>query len=263
MARPEPNICSQKWGKGWAGAEASTRMSCGFGEPPPVWAGGHASIDATEKTTSRKNRVVVPIRTILRRPEMPRQSLEAKASLEFHRTACQSLGCRAEKRIGCRGRGTTVADDSRLASKSKWREIELVKNVIGGYAQLDSCAGSKGFHLGQSELLRDGQIDVLISGAAETVASDSRELRSDARSLEGEVGVRSTDGKAGESWEIPGRWRQKCRRVVFVSGAAVVTDRPNHIETAARSQHRANILSDWGPRESGVKLKDSVELPAD
>src|SRR5271154_4348262 len=29
MARPEPNICSQKWGKGWAGARRSTAIVSG------------------------------------------------------------------------------------------------------------------------------------------------------------------------------------------------------------------------------------------
>ena len=29
MARPEPNICSQKWGKGVVGAVASIRMVSG------------------------------------------------------------------------------------------------------------------------------------------------------------------------------------------------------------------------------------------
>jgi hypothetical protein len=36
MARPEPNICSQKWGKGRAGAEASIWVTSELGAPARV-----------------------------------------------------------------------------------------------------------------------------------------------------------------------------------------------------------------------------------
>ena len=46
-----------------------------------------------------------------------------------------------------------------------------------------------------------------------------------------------------------------------MAGAAVVSDRPDRADIE-RSDHGANIVGHRGPREPGVKLVNSIELPA-
>src|SRR4029077_3754109 len=88
-------------------------------------------------------------------------------------------------------------------------------------------------------------------------------VRGGSSGLKGEVGIEGIGGgNVGESRKIPGRGRQKCRRLVLVSRAAVIGDRPDRVKTIIRSKDRANIGSYGGPREPGVKLVNSVKLPA-
>jgi hypothetical protein len=74
--------------------------------------------------------------------------LEDEATLKFYRTPRQPGGGRAKLRIRGWARTAAVGNRRRVAPKAKWRQIELVKNVIGGHANLD---------IGFSDILHRGE----------------------------------------------------------------------------------------------------------
>src|SRR5216684_4116248 len=132
---------------------------------------------------------------MIRRPERPGMSLEAEASLQFHHTSREAGCCRAELRIGKRRASVVVGtDDGGSAPKGERRQIQLVEDIVGGHAQLDLGAFSEDFHCGESEFLRDGQINILIPWPAKAVAPYPREVRSRSSGLKGEVGIERIRG---------------------------------------------------------------------
>src|ERR1700690_4152617 len=86
-------------------------------------------------------------------------------------------------------------------------------------------------HGWQPKILQNGQINVLIPRAAESIAPDSgafRGARGSTRQLQIEIGIRTS----GKRWEVAGGWWKKCRGIVVVSGAAVKPNRPSRAEAA-------------------------------
>ena len=158
--------------------------------------------------------------------------LEVEACLKFKHTTRQAVGGRAEQRIGNWLAGIVIVgtDSGRGATKSKWREIELIENVVGAQAQLDLGSFSDEFHRGEPKLLSHAEINVLKPRATESVSPYSWELREAARSLQCEVRVRIL-ANARESREVSGSWRQKRRVFGIVSSGTVVGDRPNRVKT--------------------------------
>src|SRR6266576_2916200 len=141
-------------------------------------------------------------------------TLEADPALQFQHATLQTIDCRAEQRIrhwrdsGAVRRTTIeVTDHGRGAAEREWRQVQLVDHIVGSHSKLNLRSFSKKLHCRQAEFLGDGEINVLIPRAAESIAPDSWKLRRRARRLQREVRIGAVGADPSQGWEVAGSGR--------------------------------------------------------
>src|SRR6266849_46991 len=274
MPRSEPNIFSQKWGKGCDGALASISTAsasvcecaavCARKRPPTRTA------TAPKKRSATRVEFFPEVRWAIRRllkigercrgarhggRPWERAESEAEARLEFDDAASQATGRLAELSIfDC---GLVRAENNRL-------KVELVEGVEEVAAQLEFRAFAEELQAGQTELLRQAEIEAKVVGSAEGVAADARrtlsanvEIR---RTLERAVGW-STVAVADDAWEI----KIGCEEGAVGSvprGLYQQGRRPSGTDgVGAGNGHGSDLACDWRPRKARVGAHDGVDLP--
>src|SRR5580704_4592256 len=197
MARPEPNIISQKCGNGRAGAPASTVISCA--------AGGESSRGEDSSEAEPSSRTIVDAkqsRNIFMRLPNPREhsksvweNLPTRVLPGVWGTRWQVTALRKRKRRGGAppGKGSLEAeagsqrDDAGRKSicnraevavanvvRDRVRvEVQIVEQVVRIHSQFYPGAFAEHRRLGQAKSLGQRQVHALISRKVERIAMDT------------------------------------------------------------------------------------------
>src|SRR5580692_1407838 len=201
MARPEPNIISQKCGNGRAGAPASTVISCA--------AGGESSRGEDSSETEPSSRTIVDAkqsRNIFMRLPNPREhsksvweNLPTRVLPGVWGTRWQVTALRKRKRRGGAppGKGSLEAeagsqrdDAGRKTSRNRAEvsalnvvrdsgrvEVQIVEQVVRIHPQLNPGVFSEDSRFGQPKALGQCQVHALISREIPRIAMNSRDWR--------------------------------------------------------------------------------------
>src|SRR6266849_2796817 len=275
MPRSEPNIFSQKWGKGCDGALASISTAsasvcecaavCARKRPPTRTA------TAPKKRSATRVEFFPEVRWAIRRllkigercrgarhggRPWERAESEAKARLEFDHPASQATGRLAE---------LSIFDCGLARAKDDGLEVKFVEGVEEVAAQLELGGLTEELQAGQTELLRQAEIEAEVMRPAEGVAADTRRTRGRAnvevwRTLKrafGRIAVAVADDareieiRCNESavGGVLRRLRQEGRRARGTDGLG------------AGDGYRVESAGNWRPRKAGVGAHDGVELP--